>query len=291
MTSDEAPTIDSSPLRVVAGVAPTLGVRDLTRDTVGMADKDVGKAIRKANRDRIGELQERLYAENKRSLLVVLQGMDTAGKSGTMSRVFSEVHPQGIRVTAFKAPSDEELDHDYLWRVHRAVPSRGTIGVFDRSHYEDVGVVAVNGWIDDATAEQRYRQINDFERMLHENGTTIVKVWLDISPEEQRVQLQERIDEPDKRWKFSFGDLEARSHWDAYMRVYGRALAATSNDIAPWYRVPADRRWVSGAVVSQLVVDALESIDPQSPAPEHDLTGLVIPEAPADAHTVIPDGV
>ena len=288
--SDSGTDLDVSSLRVSAGDAPALGVRENTRDTVGMADKNAGAELLGALQDRIGELQELLYAENRRSVLVVLQGMDTAGKSGTMRRVFPKVHPQGIQVSAFKAPSDRELDHDYLWRVHAVVPARGTIGVFDRSHYEDGGVVVVNGWVDEATTEQRYRQINDFERMLTENGTTIVKVWLDISAEEQRTQLQERIDETDKHWKFSFGDLEARSRWADYMATYGRALAATSTDHAPWYRVPADRRWVSGAVVARLVVDALESMDLAAPTADVDLAGLVIPEAPADATAIIPEG-
>ena len=223
--------IDVESLRVPLGQVPQLGVRDRTRDTAGLADKDTGKALVADLQPRIADLQDALWAENSRSLLVVLQGMDTAGKSTTSGRVFRLVHPQGIRVAAFKKPSDRELDHDYLWRVHAQVPSRGTIGIFDRSHYEDVGVVAVNGWIDQATIEQRYGHINDFERMLADTGTVIRKIWLDISPQEQRKELQERIDESRKHWKFNVGDLETRARWDDYMRVYGEALAATSTDV------------------------------------------------------------
>ncbi len=268
--------IDVESLRVPLGEVPELGVRDRTRDTAGLPDKDAGKALLADLQPRIAELQDALWAENARSLLVVLQGMDTAGKSTTSGRVFRLVHPQGIGVDAFKQPSDRELDHDYLWRVHARVPSRGTIGIFDRSHYEDVGVVAVNGWIDQATVEQRYGHINDFERMLADTGTVIRKIWLDISAQEQRKELQERIDEPDKHWKFSLGDIETRARWDDYMRVYGEALAATSTEWAPWYRVPGDRRWVSSACVARIVTDALEEMAPAIPAANPDYEGLVI---------------
>ena len=244
---------------------------------MGFADKEAGRALLASLQERIADLQDALYAEDQRALLVVLQGMDTAGKSGTIGRVFRRVHPQGMHVAAFKAPSRRELDHDYLWRVHAAVPSRGTIGVFDRSHYEDVGVVRVNGWIDAETVQQRFRQINDFERMLAENGTVIRKCWLDISPEEQREELQERLDEPDKHWKFNLGDLDTRARWHEHMAAYAEAMAATSTDHAPWYRVPADRRWVSSAVVAQVVVDALEELDPRVPPPNPEFAQVQIP--------------
>ncbi len=271
-------SLDISHLRVDEGTAPELGDREATRSKVGFDDKEAGRAWLSSLQQRIADLQEALYAENERSLLVVLQGMDTAGKSGTIKRVFRRVHPQGMHVAAFKAPSDRELDHDYLWRVHAVVPSRGTIGVFDRSHYEDVGVVRVNGWIDEETVRQRFRQINDFERMLADNGTVIRKCWLDISPQEQRKELQERIDEPDKHWKFNMGDLDTRARWHDYMAAYADAIAATSTDHAPWYRVPGDRRWVSSAVVAQVVADALEEMAPQVPPPNPDLEAVVIPE-------------
>ncbi|MBY5162790.1 PPK2 family polyphosphate kinase [Salsipaludibacter albus] len=268
---------DLADLRVTEGVEPVLGVREHTHATAGMEDKDAGEDLLDVLQERVAELQERLWAENARAVLLVLQGMDTAGKSGTMRRVFPLVSPQGVQVAAFKQPSDRELDHDYLWRVHASCPSRGTIGVFDRSHYEDVGIVRVNGWIDEDTVRQRYRQINDFERMLVENGTVVRKVFLDISHEQQREELQERIDEPDKNWKFSHGDLEVRAQWHDYMHAYREAMAATSTDHAPWYRIPADRRWVSGACVAQLLVDTLEEMDPQPPPPADDLDGVEIP--------------
>jgi PPK2 family polyphosphate:nucleotide phosphotransferase len=270
--------LDVSHLRIEPGEVPTLGHREATRSKVGFADKDAGRAQLAVLQQRIADLQDALYAEDRRALLLVLQGMDTAGKSGTIDRVFPRVHPQGMHVAAFKAPSKRELDHDYLWRVHAAVPSRGTIGVFDRSHYEDVGVVRVNGWIDDETVQQRFRQINDFERMLAENGTVVRKCWLDISPEEQRKELQERIDEPDKHWKFNFGDLDARARWHDYMTAYAEAMAATSTAHAPWYRVPGDRRWVSSVVVAQVVVDALEELAPRIPPPNPELGQVQIPQ-------------
>ncbi|HKJ57336.1 MAG TPA: PPK2 family polyphosphate kinase [Nitriliruptoraceae bacterium] len=276
-------TIDVDALRVRLGQVPELGVRARTRATAGLSDKEDGKALLADLQPRIADLQDDLWAENARSLLVVLQGMDTAGKSTTSGRVFRLVHPQGISVSAFKKPSERELDHDYLWRVHARVPSRGTIGIFDRSHYEDVGVVAVNGWIDDATVHQRHGHINDFERMLADTGTVIRKIWLDISPQEQRKELQERIDEPDKHWKFNTGDLDTRAQWDDYMRVYGNALAATSTDWAPWYRVPGDRRWVSSACVAQIVADALEEMAPANPGANPDFSGLVVPAHPPAA--------
>lgn len=267
---------DLDDLRVLAGVRPELGVREHTHATVGFDDKDDGQEVLAALAKRLEDLQDDLWAEGERAVLVVLQGMDTAGKSGTMGRVFSRVNPQGVKVAAFKAPSDLELAHDYLWRVHAACPPRGTIGVFDRSHYEDVGVVRVNGWIDDDEVQRRYRQINDFERMLAENGTTVVKCFLDISPEQQQVELQERLDEPDKHWKFNSGDLEVRAQWHDYMRAYADAMAATSTDWAPWYRVPGDRRWVSSLCVAQLLVDALEDMDPEPPPANPDYEGRTI---------------
>ncbi len=268
---------DLTDLRVLEGVQPDLGVRELTHATVGLDDKDHGHEVLDHLQQRLADLQERLWAEDQRAVLLVLQGMDTAGKSGTMGRVFPRVNPQGVKVSAFKAPNDAELDHDYLWRVHAACPPRGTIGVFDRSHYEDVGIVRVNGWIDDETVQQRYRQINDFERMLADNGTVIRKCFLDISPEQQQEELQERLDDADKHWKFNPGDLEVRAQWHDYMRAYREALAATSTDWAPWYRIPADRRWASGVSVAQLLVDTLEEMDPQPPPAEADLDGVEIP--------------
>ncbi len=269
--------LELSDLRVAAGRPPDLGVRELTHATVGFADKDEGRAHLAMLQQRLADLQDDLWAENARAVLVVLQGMDTSGKSGTTGRVFRKVNPQGVKVASFGPPTDRELDHDYLWRVHAVCPPRGTIGVFDRSHYEDVGIVRVNGWIDDDEVERRFRQINDFERLLAENGTVIRKCFLDISPQEQRKELQERIDEVDKHWKFNPADLEVRSQWHDYMRAYREAMAATSTEHAPWYRIPADRRWVSAVCVARLVVDALEEMAPQPPPANPELAGMEVP--------------
>lgn len=268
--------IDLSSLRVREGEPPELGVREATHTTLGM-EKDAGKARLGYLQERLATLQESLWAEGERSLLLVLQGMDTSGKSGTIGRVFRLVNPEGVKVASFGVPTDHELDHDYLWRVHAQVPPRGTIGVFDRSHYEDVGVARVNGWIDEDTVRQRFDQINAFERLLAENGTTIRKCWLDISAEEQRKELQERIDETDKHWKFNMGDLDVRAQWHDYMRVYAEAMGATSTEHAPWYRIPADRRWVSAVSVAQLMVATLEGLDPQAPPPNPELEGVEVP--------------
>jgi PPK2 family polyphosphate:nucleotide phosphotransferase len=268
--------IDLSSLRVAAGSEPELGRRESTHAKLGM-EKEAGKARLGFLQERLATIQESLWAEGRRALLLVLQGMDTSGKSGTIGRVFRLVNPEGVKVASFGVPTEHELAHDYLWRVHAKVPPRGTIGVFDRSHYEDVGVVRVEGLVDDDTAARRFRHIRDFEAMLVDNGTMIRKVWLDISPEEQREELQERIDEPDKHWKFSMGDLDVREKWHHYMRVYREAMAATSTDDAPWYVVPADRRWVSSVCVAQLMVDTLEQMAPAPPPPRTELEGVEVP--------------
>ena len=247
-----------------------------TRSTLWLDDKDGGKARLDDLQVRIHDLQRDLWAENQRSILLVLQGMDTSGKDGTIRRVLTGVNPHGIQVASFKQPTDVELDHDFLWRIHKAVPSRGKIGVFNRSHYEDVGVVRVLGLVDDERAERRFRQIRDFERHLTEHGTAVRKVFLHISQDEQKERLQERIDRPEKHWKFSLGDLETRAQWDRYMEVYGEAIAATSTTDCPWYVVPADRKWVRDVAVAQLLVDTLEAMAPQPPPPDPELEGIVI---------------
>ena len=200
------------------------------------------------DRHRLAELQDVLYAQGEHRLLVVLQAMDTGGKDGTIRHVFNEVDPIGVRMQSFKKPTERELAHDYLWRVHPHVPGDGEVVVFNRSHYEDVLVVRVHGWVDDATARRRFGHIRDFERLLVDEGTTIVKLFLHISEDEQRERLQARLDEPDKRWKFSTGDLAERKRWDDYQRVYTEAIQETSTEDAPWYVVPADRKWYRNLV-------------------------------------------
>lgn len=209
----------------------------------------------------INELKDKLYAEGKRSLLVVLQGMDTSGKSGTIKSVFSDTTPLGMEVKAFKAPSSEELARDYLWRVHNAVPRRGHIGIFDRSHYEDVLVVRVRGFAPLEEVEQRYDQINAFEKHLSENGTKIVKFMLNIGYAEQGVRLKERLQEEHKLWKFNPGDLDDRSKWSEFMSAYELAVQRCSTRHAPWHVVPADSRTRRNAIIARIVRGALEEMD------------------------------
>lgn len=239
-------------------------------------DKDDSLAVLDGRRQRLAELQDVLYAQNEHRVLFVLQAMDTGGKDGTIRHVFRDVDPIGVRMRSFKKPSERELAHDYLWRVHPHVPGDGELVVFNRSHYEDVLVVRVHGMIDDDRAEKRFRHIREFEQMLVDEGTTIVKVFLHISKDEQAERLQARLDEPDKNWKFSTGDLAERKRWDDYQRVYEDAISETSTDDAPWYVVPADRKWYRNLVVSQILIDTLEGLDLRYPDPEEGLADIVV---------------
>ena len=225
-------------------------------------------------------LQERLYANGSRALLVVLQGMDTSGKDGTIRHVMSGVNPQGCKVVSFKTPTPEELRHDFLWRVHQHVPAKGEIGIFNRSHYEDVLVTRVHGEISDALARQRFTLINRFEQLLIDNGTAIIKFFLHISKQEQKQRLEERIEDPDKRWKFNEGDLDERKLWSAYRKAFEQMLPATSTRHAPWYIVPANHKWYRNLVVAELVVEALERMKLKMPkgAPGIDFDTLTIPD-------------
>ncbi len=234
-------------------------------------DKDEAKAKQVKLNARLDELQATLYAEHKHPVLIVIQAMDTGGKDGTIRAVFEGVNPQGVRVANFKTPTPIELEHDYLWRVHAQTPGKGQIVVFNRSHYEDVLVVRVHNLVSEDVWKKRYDQINAFERMLAEEGTTILKFYLHISPEEQAERLQERLDDPAKRWKFNPGDLEERKLWSQYRKAYEDMLSRTSTKWAPWYVVPANRNWYRNLVVSSVLVDALEKLDPQYPAFEGDV--------------------
>ena len=224
----------------------------------------------------LNDLQERLYAERRRSLLVVLQAMDAGGKDGTIGHVFRGVNPQGVRVATFKAPTEEELAHDFLWRVHRHVPADGEIGVFNRSHYEDVLVVRVHGLVPKSVWKDRYGHIRAFEQRLVDEGATVVKLYLHISKEEQKERLQARLDDPKKHWKFRVGDLEDRKLWDDYQRAFEDAIAETSTDDAPWYVVPADRKWYRNWAVLRILTETLQEMDPQFPPPEGDLSAVVV---------------
>jgi PPK2 family polyphosphate:nucleotide phosphotransferase len=215
--------------------------------------------------ERLETLQTALYAESKRALLVVLQGRDAAGKDGLISRVFGPLNSQSCLVSGFKRPTEYELARDYLWRVHQVVPPKGTIGVFNRSHYEDVLVVRVHNLVGKEVWSRRYDQINNFERMLSENGVTILKFFLHISREEQKQRLIERLNDPLKNWKFQVGDLEERKRWDDYTEAYEDALERCSTEWAPWYVVPADRKSTRNLLVSQVLVATLEAMNPQFP--------------------------
>lgn len=230
---------------------------------------DDGKAAAKAKTEqaivRISRLQERLYANGKQSLLIVLQGMDTSGKDGTIRSVMSGVNPQGCKVVSFKTPTAKELAHDFLWRVHQEAPAKGQIGIFNRSHYEDVLITRVHKMISDKVAAQRLRQIKEFEGLLTENGTTVLKFFLHISKEEQKERLEARIHDPEKRWKWNSGDLEERKLWSEYMKAFEDVMAATSTDRNPWYIVPANRKWYRNLVVADRVADALEDMKLTTP--------------------------
>jgi len=223
----------------------------------------------------INALQDILHAEGKCKILLVLQGMDASGKDGTIRHVFSECDPLGIRLASFKAPTSEELAHDYLWRVHQVVPKAGELVIFNRSHYEDVLIVKVHNWIDDAECKRRFAQINDFERLLAETGTTIIKCFLNISKEEQKKRMQERLADPTKTWKFNPGDLEERELWTQYMQAYEQALKATSTDYAPWYVIPADSKTNRNLLISRLLLDALKNMK------------LKYPPVPAEYQSII----
>jgi PPK2 family polyphosphate:nucleotide phosphotransferase len=224
---------------------------------------------------RLDDLQRRLWAEHARSVLLILQGLDTSGKDGTIRRVFTGLNPQGCRVVSFKAPSDLEKDHDYLWRVHHTLPVRGEIGIFNRSHYEDVVTARAIEVIGDDERKRRHRQIRDFERTLTEEGIALVKVFLHLGKDEQRRRLETRLADPAKRWKFRPEDLETRAKWDEYVELYEETITETSTEWAPWYVVPADRKWLSAVVVAGLLVEVLERMNP-APPPSHDFDGVVV---------------
>ncbi len=236
------------------------------------------KAELKRNVERLRELQEVLWAQGKHGLLVVLQAMDAGGKDGTIKQVMRGVNPQGCQVTSFKVPTAEELAHDFLWRIHKATPRRGYIGIFNRSHYEDVLVVRVHSLVPEEVWQQRYEQINHYEKLLADTGTTIVKLFLYISKAEQKDRFEARLRDPRKNWKFSMGDVKERELWDDYMQAYEDALSRCSMPWAPWYIIPADHKWYRNLVVSQILVETLEKLDMHYPPPLADADRIVIPD-------------
>jgi PPK2 family polyphosphate:nucleotide phosphotransferase len=263
-----------APLRVEPGTPARIAERD-PRDTLGL-EKPHGRKLLDELGERLDVLQRRLYAESARSLLLVLQGLDASGKDGVIRAVFAHVNPQGCRVVSFRVPTSSELAHDYLWRVHAELPARGELCVFNRSHYEDIVAVRMQQLAPREVWQRRAGHIREWERMLTDEGTTIVKAYLHVSKEEQRARLEERIEDPEKRWKFRREDLEAHDRYYDYVAAYEETLTETSTEWAPWHVVPADRNWVKAAAVAQLLVDELERMNPQLPAAEPGIESLVV---------------
>lgn len=229
-------------------------------------------------RRRIQDLQARMYAENQQGILIVLQAMDTGGKDGTIKHVFSGVNPQGCRVSSFKAPNPEEANHDFLWRYHKSAPARGRIGIFNRSHYEDVLVVRVKNLVPEEVWRERYGLIKDFEQNLTRNGISVLKFYLHISKDEQKRRLESRLADPDKRWKFSTNDIKERALWDDYQEAFEDAINNTSTEYAPWYVVPANKKWYRNLVVARTIADTLEGMNPKFPPAEKGLEKVTIPD-------------
>lgn len=246
-----------------------------TDETGSVKSKDEAVKLLQKNIEKMTELQDKLYAQDKYSLLLIFQAMDAAGKDSTIKHVMSGLNPQGTQVYSFKQPSKEEIDHGFLWRIQKVVPERGRIGIFNRSHYEEVLVVKVHNFlkyqqlpselIDDKIWERRYEQINDFEKYLYENGTIVLKFFLHVSDDEQKKRFLERIDDPSKNWKFSAADIEERKYWNDYQKAYTDAIEATSKKHAPWYVIPADKKWFSRLLVSEIIVESLKRLDLQYP--------------------------
>jgi len=257
--------MDTKPYKIKPGNKFKLSQFESDDKSLINGDKENAREELEALRVRLESLQELLYAESKHKLLIVLQAMDTAGKDSTIRMVFDGVNPQGVKVASFKAPTAEELAHDFLWRIHAKTPARGEIVIFNRSHYEDVLITRVNGWIDADTCKARYRQINEFEKYLVENGTTILKFYLHISKDEQKQRLIERRDTPSKQWKFNPDDLASRAQWGKYMKAYSDAISATSTKHAPWFIVPANSKLQRNLVISNVICDTLEGLKMEYP--------------------------
>lgn len=233
------------------------------------------KPLKKLNK-RLLKLQELLYAESKHALLIILQGMDTCGKDGTIRKVMAGINVQGCEVVNFKVPSSDEIARDFLWRAHKAVPKKGMIGIFNRSHYEDVLVVRVHDLVDESVWKQRYQQINDFEKMLVENGTIVLKFFLHISKDEQKERLESRINDPTKHWKITEADIRERSYWDDYMQAYESVLQKCSTEWAPWYIIPANKKWYRNIVITERIVETLEKLDMNFPKPSSDISTFYV---------------
>ncbi len=255
-------------LEVKAGQSVTLGGSD-TAETYGINKEDVRKKTKELHK-KFAQLQEKLYAEKDQSLLIVFQAMDAAGKDSTIGKMTTKINAHGARVQSFGKPSKEELAHDFLWRIHKVAPRKGEIVIFNRSHYEDVLIVKVHGWVSPEKIERRYDQINQFESLLADNKTKVIKVMLNISPEYQLLRFKNRLENPGKNWKFNPGDLVERQKWDEYMQAFSTALSKCSNKDSPWYVVPAEERWFRDYAVAKILVETLEEMDPNYPEPDYD---------------------
>ena len=262
------PHLDPAAYRI--NPSEKVDVRERPTRYEGPIEKKDGKAALPALSARLKELQERLYAQNTQSLLVILQAMDAAGKDSTVRHVFEPVNPEGCHVTSFKSPTKEELAHDYLWRCHHHTPADGHIAVWNRSHYEEVLIVKVKGWAPPEVIARRYDHIDCFEKMLEDEGTQVVKFMIHISKDYQKERLQRRLDRPDKLWKFNPEDLTERAHWDEYMQAFNLALTKCSTQSSPWYVIPAERRWFRNLIVTKTLVDELEAMDPKLPPVKFD---------------------
>jgi PPK2 family polyphosphate:nucleotide phosphotransferase len=269
---------DGRSFRRLLAVAPgsKVDLGDFDAGATFGRDKDAAEAALQEVLARLEDLQARLWAEAKHRVLVVMQGIDAAGKDGTIRVIAGAFNPQGTPVTSFKVPSPAELAHDYLWRVHRQVPGKGEIGIFNRSHYEEVLVVRVHELVPEERWRKRYGHIRDFERMLTDEGVTIVKFFLAIDKDEQRQRFQERVDDPAKRWKFSFGDLEERKRWDDYRAAFEEMLEETSTPYAPWYLVPGNRNWLRNLAVGEILADTLDDLEPAYPPAEEGAEGVKV---------------
>ncbi len=262
--------------RVKPGAHVKLGKFDASDTSYFPDGKKSGLEKQEKLHKRLEELQELLYAEHRHKLLIVLQAMDSGGKDGTIRHVFEGVNPQGVKVASFKKPAPIELDHDYLWRIHQEVPPKGDITIFNRSHYEDVLVVRVHQIVPEKVWSKRFDHINNFEQMLADEGTIIIKFFLHIDEDEQKKRLVARLEEDEKHWKFTRSDIEERRYWNDYMRAYEDLFAKTSTPWAPWYIVPANHKWYRNLVVSTVIVEALERLDMRYPEPEKGLEKIKI---------------
>jgi len=245
-------------------------------DTAGFEKGDKAHARLEKNISRMEDLQYRLYAESRRALLIILQGMDAGGKDGTVRHVMSGLNPQGCRVTSFKVPSAEEAGHDFLWRIHKAAPAHGEIGIFNRSHYEDVLVVRVHRLVPKPVWSARYAQINAFEKLLTENGVTILKFFLHISKQEQKERLEARLEDSTRNWKISPADLKERERWNDYVKAYEAVLEKCSTSATPWFIIPSNKKWFRNLAVSQIIVETLEGMNPKFPKPAFDISKLKV---------------